>query len=337
MRNFVLVDAKTGKVSYPPDARGGSIESAVTDGHGGWYIGGLFTRIGRVKRPYLAHLKADGTLDRSFVPDLPAGTIAGGFNSIAFGANTIFAAVGSSSGTGAAVIALDGRTGRRRWSTWNSGFPLAYRSGVLYVGWYSDKIVAALDPQTGKPTAWKVRGWSSEPLVSVITVAKGAVYVGGEFAKIGGIDVPCSVAGVSAKTGKVIWVPRKINACSTDFEIDSLVVSHGQVLTRVVHDFSSARFVSIDVKTGKILPWSNEIGDADPLAASGNTLYLGASGGFSNVGKARVNNLAAITLPSGTLENWSPNLGKCVSVGAAAVSGQNVLIAGHFAPRTCKA
>ncbi|MGA9761100.1 MAG: PQQ-binding-like beta-propeller repeat protein [Gaiellaceae bacterium] len=336
MRNFVLVDAKTGKVYYPPDVRGGVVESAVTDGRGGWYIAGNFTRVGKVKRPGLAHLNPDGTLDRAFMPDLPEGTAPGGFNAT-FGANSVFAAGGSSSRAGAVVFALDGRTGRRRWSTWKSGAPLSFGNGVLYVGGYSDKIVAALDPKTGKPTAWKVRGWSSEPLVSVITVANGAVYLGGEFKKVGGVPVPCSIAAVSAKTGKVIWVPRKINACSTDFEINSLVVSHGQVLTRIVHDFSSARFVSIDVKTGKILPWSNEIGDADPLAASGDTVYLGASGGFSNVGKARVNNLAAITLPSGTLQDWSPNLGKCVSVGAAAVSGQKVLIAGHFAPRTCKA
>ncbi len=344
-RNFVLVDAKTAEVFYPPDVRGGSVDSVVADGHGGWYIAGSFTRIGKVKRPGLAHLNPDGTLDHAFMPDLPAGTAPGGFGAITFGANSVFAAGGSSSRSGAVVFALDSRTGRRRWSTWNSGFPLAFSSGVLYAGWSSDKIVAALDPATGKPTAWSVRGWSPEPGVGAIAVANDAVYLGGSFTRVGGVRVSCGVAAVSAKTGKTIWVPNKARACVAGPNIGAMVVSGGQVLTA---GDANQGFVSIDLRTGDILPWSKSIGKVRPLAASGSTVYLGGipsardplnpnPSGFWNVGKTRVDNLAAISLPDGTLENWFPKLGKCDSVWAAAVSGQKVLLAGDFTPRSCKA
>jgi len=47
---------------------GGSVQAAIPDGAGGWYIGGTFTSVGGVGRPGLAHLLTDGTLDRAFVP-----------------------------------------------------------------------------------------------------------------------------------------------------------------------------------------------------------------------------------------------------------------------------
>ncbi len=349
VRNFVLVDAKTGKVYYPPDVRGGPVDSTIADGRGGWYIAGGFTRIGKVKRPGLAHLKADGTLDRSFVPDLPAGTMpSGGGEAIAVGANTVFAAVGYSRSW---VVALDARTGRRRWSISSSGTNLAFGNGVLYVGGTFSEIggarreaVAALDPATGKPTAWSVRGWSPEPGVGAIAVANDAVYLGGSFTRVGGVRVSCGVAAVSAKTGKTIWVPNKARACVAGPNIGAMVVSGGQVLTA---GDANQGFVSIDLRTGDILPWSKSIGKVRPLAASGSTVYLGGipsardplnpnPSGFWNVGKTRVDNLAAISLPDGTLENWFPKLGKCDSVWAAAVSGQKVLLAGDFTPRSCK-
>jgi hypothetical protein len=91
-----------------------------------------------------------------------------------------------------------------------------------------------------------------------------------------------------------------------------------------------------------VLPWSSEIdGTALPFAASGNTVYLGGRpgslpGGFHGVGGKVVNNLAAVTLPSGRLKNWHPKLGRCVYVSDIAVSGRKVLVAGSFNSRSCK-
>jgi Domain of unknown function (DUF5122) beta-propeller len=209
-RHLALIDATTDKVDRSfSDANGSGANSVVADGHGGWYVAGGFTRIGNVKRPGLAHLNRDGTLDRSFTPDLPEG----GVQAVTFGANTVFAIPGQTPW----VFALDRKSGRRRWATHSEGTNLAFGNGVLYVGGVFDRVdgarreaVAALDPSTGKPTGWDVRGWGSlSPEVGSIVAGNGAVYLGGVFTRIGGVPDSCDVAAVSAKTGRTVWVPKE--------------------------------------------------------------------------------------------------------------------------------
>jgi outer membrane protein assembly factor BamB len=338
-RNLVLIDAETGKVDRSfPDAND-TVVSAIVDKHGGWYVAGRFTHIGDVKSRWLAHLNGDGTLDSAFAPDLPAGTIA--VYPITASGNVVYANTGSN------IAALDAKTGRRIWAISVVGATgLALGNGVLYVGGISTRIdgahreaVAALDPSTGKPTPWSVRGWGSfSPTISPIFVADGAVYLGGNFTQIGGVRDSCDVAAVSAKMGHTIWVPKKTGPCGTGSDVENVIVSHGQVLVGRYH----GGFLSFDIHTGRVLPWSNEIqGAAFPLAVSGNKVYLGGhpgtlSGSFSGVGRKRVNNLTAVVLPSGVLTSWRPKLGKCVYLYAIAVSGRKVLAAGSFSsPSSC--
>jgi hypothetical protein len=344
-RNLVLIDAKTGKVdrSFPDTGGGlyrGDVTGVIADGHGGWYIAGGFARVGGVKRPGLAHLNRDGTLDRRFVPDLPKGSV--GVQSVAFGDNSVYA------NTVFSVIAVNAKTGKHRWSTRVGPIDgIAYGYSGLYIGGSITKVdgvhrraVAALDPSTGKPKPWRVGGWGGEfpPTVSPIAIANGNVYLGGGFTRIGGVPVSCDVAAVSAETGRTTWVPKKQGACSGGSDVESIIVSHGQVLTGSYH----GGFVAIDIHTGRVLPWSHTFDNAAyPLAVSGNTVYFGGRpgslpGGFSRVGGKAVNNLAAVVLPSGKLKNWHPKLAKCVYVADIAVSGRKVLVAGGFTNRSCE-
>ena len=47
----------------------GSVEVAVPDGNGGWYIGGSFTQVGSTARNNLAHILADYSVDPAWNPD----------------------------------------------------------------------------------------------------------------------------------------------------------------------------------------------------------------------------------------------------------------------------
>lgn len=51
----------------------GPVFAMVSDGADGVYLGGRFTRVGTTDRPYLAHIKVDGTVDPSWnpTPDSP--------------------------------------------------------------------------------------------------------------------------------------------------------------------------------------------------------------------------------------------------------------------------
>ena len=65
-----VILATASRQALPATARvaGGSVEAAIADSSGGWYLGGSFTSIGGVPRAGLAHLLAGGTLDASFAP-----------------------------------------------------------------------------------------------------------------------------------------------------------------------------------------------------------------------------------------------------------------------------
>jgi outer membrane protein assembly factor BamB len=339
-----LIDTKTGKADRSfPDADEPPIR-AVSDGRGGWFIAGNFSRIGRVRRPGLARLNSNGMLDDSFVPDLPkkaSGVL------VAVAGKVVYADYAKQSGVSTAfgIVALDASTGRRLWLTRASGGigEIDYGNGVLYVVGIFSKIggvarhsVAALNPANGKPTAWKVQG-RSLPSVNAVTVARKAVYLGGDFTEIAGRKTTCGVAAVSPKTGRTIWVPSRkakghFGGCTQD--VDSIIVSHGQVLV------GSKEFASFDLRTGLILPWSKRVFNiAYPYAISGKTVYLGGDNGYLfRVDGKRVNDLAAISLPSGKLTNWRPKLGRfgrCVSVFDLAVSGRKLLATGGFSRHSC--
>lgn len=65
----VVVSGASGRAEpVKAHVAGGSVQAAIADGAGGWYIGGSFTSVGGVGRPGLAHLLSDGTLDTVFDP-----------------------------------------------------------------------------------------------------------------------------------------------------------------------------------------------------------------------------------------------------------------------------
>jgi hypothetical protein len=113
----------------------GSVTAIVSDGHGGWFIGGSFTAVGGVPRHGLAHLTAGKRLDTGWNP-APDGTI----TALVLRRSTLYVG-GTFHSIGGKprenIAALDTRTGRA--TGWNPGAALA-------TGGYSlcDGVVCAL-------------------------------------------------------------------------------------------------------------------------------------------------------------------------------------------------
>ena len=162
---LALVDAKAGQVdSYLPGPDG--VTAVVSDRKGGWYVGGRFAHIGNVLRRGVVHLESDGTIDPTFVPDLPRDMA---ISPILFNAGVVF--VGDFGNKG--VFALDAKNGKRLWHTptgrdGGNVIELVLGNEVLYVGGGFTHIggiarngIAALNPITGKVTGWRVRLWNS--------------------------------------------------------------------------------------------------------------------------------------------------------------------------------
>ena len=339
-RTLALVDANTGAVDRGfPDANCAPY-SAIADGGGGWYIGGCFSRVGKVLRPGLAHLRSDGNVDTAFAPTLGRKHVV----QILVRRDRVVYAGGDFG-----VIALDAKTGKRLWSSAIGGERvngLAFEKGILYVSGSFERIggvasngLAALDSRNGEPTEWRVAvtelapGWKKpEPAFGFgpIAVGGGAVFITGLFSSVYGVDRPLGIAAISPRTGRpTAWSPNHGNEPDDAY---SILATHGQVLVG-----GKFGFAVYDAHTGRDLRWRNHLSGssavATEFAVSGDTVYLGAGtgyAGFNRAGGKRVNNLAAVRLPEGTFLNWRPILGRCVDVSAIAVSGSKVLVGGVF-------
>jgi hypothetical protein len=179
------------------ETENGEVLATVSDHHGGYYIGGAFSMIGGVARRDLAHIKADGSVDRSW-------------NASANGFVTALAASGSTVYVGGWFTSIGGH--RRRYlaalsrrtgqvTGWNPGAngyveSLALSGQTVYAGGYFTRMggkarghIAALDARTGRVSAWnpsasgKVASYTG---VSALAVSGSTVYAGGLFSSIGG-------------------------------------------------------------------------------------------------------------------------------------------------------
>src|SRR5438128_2712667 len=60
---FARLDATSGMVVPGSHHVNGTVYAVAPDGHGGWFIGGSFEKVGDEPRSNLAHFRSDGTLD----------------------------------------------------------------------------------------------------------------------------------------------------------------------------------------------------------------------------------------------------------------------------------
>ncbi len=338
---LILVDASSGR-EIAAVRSNGVVDAAVADSHGGWFVGGRFTRFAGVRRVALAHVLANGTVDSAWQ-----------------------ASIGSASGSSVAVSALARRGSR------------LYLAGAFgRVGGLRRAGLAAVDASTGAVAA----GWSPRPRVwidiSALQIAGRRLLVAGQFSYpapgIAALDlrsgvfdphwsghiVPIGDAGsfntllargsrvyvagsfhtaglrrnglvaLAARTGRPDrrWAPRVPNCsvCNGFAVLYGLAASDRRVY--VSGDFgridgvARAGIAALDPRTGAVdRTWKAAGGATDVLhlALVGTRLYLGGMSG-------------ARALDARTGARASPPLSPSPrEVLALAVSGSRLLIAGR--------
>ena len=322
-RNLVLISARTGRVdrsfpdtNYPPLAM-------VSDGHGGWFVGGDVNCVGRVQVGGLAHLRPDGRLDRRWHTRVPRVPISGGVGELARVGDTLYVENGSW------VEALNARTGSRRWldmnlgGAWAGGLAanktavfVAGRSGAKFDG-APHSAPVALDPKTGRVLPWRAS------LPRHVDVASLALYQGSLFMDVVGKRV-ATVLAVDARTGRLSsWRAPQIKA------IGGLIVSHGLVFTAVEDGNSTI----VNARTGRSvsIPGEKLYTGFTNLAAFRNTLYVYSGHGcnqgpFTIEGQRR--DIAGIDLRTLKVTSWAPVLGATnVCVSGIAANSSKILVA----------
>ena len=342
-RNLVLISVPGAVVDCGfADTRGGSAQVVLTDGHGGWFIGGSFAGIGALPETHLAHLHHDGTVDKSWHATLPANKEwADGYPPViglARSGSTLYAAGPFG------VEAVDAATGAQRWLTMANG-----RNGVLAVaanghdvfiggdfskvGGQAQRWLAALDSQTGKPLLrWHVSLRGQAPMVLAVAVDGPRLYVGGNgITGIGRVKRP-GLAAVEASGGRLTsWLPRTAPGLVQGAgvgDVETIVIADGHVFT-AGHD----GFGITNARTGRNENTKYAIaGVGYRFASYGATAYLAGNcrNSFTGIQGQPRNNLGSINLSNGRVTSWAPNVATYSCVGSIAATRDEVLVAGGF-------
>lgn len=328
----------------------GEILTVVSDGSGGWYIGGDFTAVGGHPRLHLAHVLADGQVaEWSPNPD-------GQVRSLALSQQTLY--VGgrfSNIATRARnrVAAFDAATGElTEWNPSATGTlytvggvaALAVRNDTVYVGGnftamggQARSCLATVDGRSGQ-----VLPWNPNPDFEVNTIALdgGTAFLGGGFARIGGRD-RYLVAAVDLASGFATnWDARIGNRRREYWEdaptVKTLMVRDGTVYIGGLLDSLGGQYRSglgaVRIQDGQVTAWDPRVSGAYPgtyvraLAARGDTIYAG--GYFSTVGGVPRICLAGLSASTAVPTEWNPKPND--EVDALALDADHIYVGGYY-------
>jgi hypothetical protein len=347
---FAVIDRVTAKRRPIMDAIAGAVDAIVSDGRGGWFVGGFFHHVGTVACENLAHLTADGRLDRRFCLD-PDHVV----EELALDGKTLYVggAFDSIGGVQRKLMAsLDADTGAiNPWHASARGDEveaIAVSGSTVYAGGSFTALggaqrrnLAALDARTGNALAWNPH---PNNRVLDLTLIGSSLFVAGVFDRVD--DEPrVAVAAIDAETGHATnW---RADASSSLYGAAVYTMTNSQSTLYIGGDFDHVAGVArdglaaVDSVSGAVRPWHPSLSAAtDTLITAGNTVYAGGDFYPPN-GHTKIGSLVAIAADTGALKNWNPDPSD--GVDAVAVGGDSVAIGGAFAsvgdaaPRPCLA
>jgi hypothetical protein len=318
--------------------------AVVSDGAGGWYVGGNFSSVGGLSRNGLAHIRADMTVDPTWNPN-----VGGEVKTIAVSDSTVYFGGPLTSVNGSIprslAAAVDATTGVA--TGWNPDpnsdvDALAVSGSTVYMGGAFNTIngstsrnrAAAVDASTGVASSWNpqiVGGFN----VSSIAVSGTTVYLGGNFNTINTNVTRNYAAAVDTSTAAVTsWNPNLFFS-QAGGTVNSIIVSGGIVylggiFTGVAGGATTRNdLAAVDAITGTATATfdPNVNAGINAMSLSGTTLYLG--GGFTTVnGTTARNHLAAVDITTGTATSWNPSADQTVY--GLDISGADVGVGGTF-------
>jgi len=340
----VTTDAENGTIDTNSPKINSSVNQAVSDGNGGWYVSGYFDAIDTVRIQYLAHIKSDHTVDRTWKPN-PNGTI----YALYFDGNTLYV------GGNFNLIAGQTRTNLASFNTstgalnaWNPApdnevYALAASGSTVYAGGYFSNIggvarsgIAALNASTGIPTTWApALGATYKPYILDIKIEGNSIFLGGYFSTIGGAP-HAGLAQFNLTTGALMAWDSKLTAAPYEVTVNNIEVTTNVVFVNgtftAVNGTARNSLVALDRGKASLLGWDPAIPTNESVSETalfGNTLYL--AGYFSSAGGVAKEGAAAIdisNISTVTVTNWAPHPNYYASIEAIAPTASTVFVGG---------
>jgi len=272
----VPVDPVSGALVKPYPKVAGTVFACVADGQGGWFIGGDFSGVGCKRRGNLAHVLAGGIVD-NWRADTD-----GQVNALLLDGNTIYVGgqfthvTGEAHGYLAAVSVRDGRP-----SYWNPGI-----GGV----------------------------GTNYTTVQALALRDGLLYVGGDFAQVGGI-ARRNLAAIELASGHPAGLALDPNDVVYALAASDTALYVGGAFWRI-GGLLRYRLAAVHRESGAVMnfdpsvdaPYS-EYWDRFPFVRAivlEDTLAY-VVGHFTRVGTDVRGGVAAIGLSSGRATSWNPH------------------------------
>ncbi len=270
------------------------VDVVISDGDGGYFVGGKFTLVDTTTVGGLIHVRADGTLDTDWLPAM--------------------------SGGGAQIYDL--------WLD-DANDTLYVAGSFTALGGQSRDNLGAVSTVTGLATDFNP---DTNGIVTALASADDILYAGGLFTTLNAGGVTRNRLAAFDLTSETISVPTDFdpNVANTIYDIlvhDGSVFATGQ-FTTVNGATTRNRLAAFDPATALATDFNPNVanGVGYAIATIGDTLFVGGS--FTSAGGSGRNRLAAFDLASGTpntATSFNPNMGSAVySLG----TNGNILYAG---------
>jgi trimeric autotransporter adhesin len=348
--HFAVVDRLTATPQQTVAAVSGNVDTVVSDGSGGWFIGGEFDHVGSVACENLAHLTTDGRLDQRFCLDPDQEVLELALQGKTLYVGGAFDRIGGEQRK--LIASLDADTGAiSPWHPSASGDhveTILATGSTVYVGGRFTALggaprrnLAALGAGTGNALPWNP---NPDDLVSDITLLGSSVFVGGGFTRVGG-EPRLGVAAFDAQTGQLTTWRVDLSSSLDGPDVYALAARGSTLYLGGIFDrvdgLPRDGLAAVDSVSGALAQWHPPLSAiTDTLVVAGNTVYAGGDF-FTPDGKKEIGSLVGIAADTGALEGWNPDPND--SVDAVAVAGESVAVGGPFAiigdarPRPCLA
>lgn len=263
-----VVDTTTAEVipAFEKRSFNDHIYVSLSDGAGGWYVGGRFTKYGNREYSSLIKILASGEVDSLFNPQV-IGEVSALFhigNDLYVGGS--FTSIGGE--TRNRIAKINAATGAL--SSWNPGAngevrTFALNGNTLYVGGSFTSIggetrnrLASFDITTGNLTPWNP---NLNNTARTLALYDNNLYAGGDFTLIGA-ETRNRIASFNTTTGDLnTWNPNSSASVSTLLVDGNTLYVGGSFST--LGGTTRNSIASFDLTTGNLTPW-------DPINMGGN-------------------------------------------------------------------
>jgi hypothetical protein len=342
-RFLAALDAATGAVDPTFDARVAATVRAVAPSATTVYAGGDFSSVGGVMRRNLAALDSAGKPDLGFSADTD-----GEVNTLLLNGNSLY--VGgtyrnlppASGGQHRGLTKVDAATGvvdnnfkvKIDASVWTLGLA----GSQLFVGGNFSSVkdgsgvdiarsrAAAVNALTGAVGAWNP-GPDAGIHHLVVSADQSRVYLGGDFANVGGA-ARTRLAAVNLTDGAATsWKP------APPAMIQKMAVSPdgATIFVALGGRYGVGNRIQAWRTTNNTRVWDVEgDGDFQAVVATNSLVYAGGHFGMLNGNSVARQHLAAFDPATGTVQPWGPSIGGVHGVLDLFVTDSHIWVAGEF-------